>query len=167
MRCSHLNRALYHLFEKEIMKRFKRVNNENKLLEYEMAQNSAEHHDNLVWSVSTLTWGVSSVLLGFVLNNITDNELGVVILLFCLIGVFLILCSWLFARQFRSIRNQKYVRCKELEAELGLVQHTNIKHKNGSQSALYSIIMLLFITTWTVVFIKVVASFFGFELPMI
>ncbi|EMV0269109.1 hypothetical protein ACP43V_13325 [Vibrio genomosp. F10 str. 9ZC157] len=149
------------------MKRFRRAENENKLLEYEMAQNSAEHHDNLVWSVSTLTWGVSSVLLGFVLNNIAENKLGIVILLFCLIGIFLILCSWLFARQFRSIRNQKYRRCKELERELGLVQHRNIKHKEGSQSAMYSIIMLLFIATWVVVFVKVVAGLFGYVVPMI
>lgn len=120
---------------------------QHKLVEYEMAQHSAEHHDSLVWSVSTLTWGVSSVLLGFVLSNITDNGLGVVILLFCFIGIFLILCSWMFSRQFRSIRNQKYRRCKELEQELGLSQHTNTVHKNGSQSAMYSVIMLLFITT--------------------
>ncbi|MEH6785175.1 MAG: LapA family protein [Alcanivorax jadensis] len=149
------------------MKRYLIANIENKLTEYEMAQNSAEHHDNLVWSVSTLNWGVSSVLLGFVLNNITESSLGIVVLLFCLIGVFLILCSWLFARQFRSIRNQKYKRCKELEKELGLVQHTNIKHKDGSQSKIYSMIMVLFIVTWAVVFIKVIASLLGYAMPMI
>ncbi len=149
------------------MKRYLIANIENKLTEYEMAQNSAEHHDNLVWSVSTLNWGVSSVLLGFVLNNITESSLGIVVLLFCLIGIFLILCSWLFARQFRSIRNQKYKRCKELEKELGLVQHTNIKHKDGSQSKIYSMIMVLFIVTWTVVFIKVIANLLGYAMPMI
>ncbi|MGO0305045.1 RipA family octameric membrane protein [Endozoicomonas acroporae] len=140
---------------------------ESKHLEYEMAQSSAQHHDSLVWSVSTLTWGVSAVLLGFVLSNINENSLGIVILLFCLIGIFLILCSWMFSRQFRSIRNQKYVRCKELEEELGLTQHRNIKHKNGSQSLMYSFIMVLFIATWVVVFVKVVASYFGYDLAVI
>jgi 1,4-dihydroxy-2-naphthoate octaprenyltransferase len=149
------------------MKRYMKTKYESKLLEYEMAQASAEHHDNLVWSVSTLTWGVSSVLLGFVLNNITKNSLGVVVLMFCLIGIFLILCSWSFARQFRDLRNQKYKRCKELELELGIIQHTVIKYKNGSQTTMYSIIMILFLITWSVVIFKVVGSFFGFNFPLI
>ncbi|MBA6373543.1 hypothetical protein H4J56_19210 [Colwellia sp. BRX8-4] len=149
------------------MQLFTKNRYESKLLEYEMAQNSAEHHDNLVWSVSTLTWGVSSVLLGFVLNNISKDSLGVVVLLFCLIGIFLILCSWLFARQFRDLRNQKYVRCKKLELELGLSQHTMIKYKDGSQTSMYSIIMILFLITWSVVIVKVIGSFFGYSFPMI
>jgi len=149
------------------MKPYSETKYESKLLEYQMAQLSAEHHDNLVWSVSTLTWGVSSVLLGFVLNNITKNSLGLVVLMFCLIGIFLILCSWSFARQFRNLRNQKYKRCKELETELGILQHTIIQYKNGSQTTMYSIIMILFLTTWSIVIFKVVGSFFGFDLPFI
>ena len=149
------------------MRLFTKTKYESKLLEYEMAQNSAEHHDNLVWSVSTITWGVSSVLLGFVLNNITKDSLGVVVLLFCLIGIFLILCSWLFARQFRDLRNQKYKRCKKLEAELGISQHTMIKYKDGSQTSMYSIIMVLFLVTWSVVIAKVIGSFFGYSFPLI
>ena len=142
-------------------------NYESKMLEYQMTQASAEHHDNLVWSVSTLTWGISSILLGFVLNNISKGSLGIVVLLFCLIGIFLILCSWLFARQFRDLRNQKYARCKELESELDIQQHTMIKYKNGSQALMYSIIMLLFLTTWLAVLIKVITSFFGITLAVL
>lgn len=149
------------------MKQYTKTKFESKLLEYEMAQSSAEHHDNLVWSVSTLTWGVSSVLLGFVLNNISKNSLGITVLLFCLIGIFLILCSWSFARQFRDLRNQKYNRCKQLELELGINQHRMIKYKNGSQTTMYSIIMILFLITWSVVFIKVLGSFWGYNFPLI
>lgn len=134
------------------------IPNENKLMEYQMAQESAQHHDNLVWTVSTLTWGVSSVLLGFVLNNIEENSLNSVILLFCLIGVFLIICSWMFARQFRNIRNQKYRRCKVLESQLGLLQHTKTEHPAGSQSFWYSGVMVFFLITWGVVSLQVLSG---------
>ena len=131
---------------------------DSKLMEYQMAQESAQHHDNLVWTVSTLTWGVSSVLLGFVLNNVEDKSLNYVILLFCLIGIFLIVCSWKFARQFRQIRNQKYKRCKVLESELGLLQHTKTEHPIGSQSFWYSGVMVLFLVTWGAVSLQVLSE---------
>lgn len=141
------------------MKNTALIPNESKLMEYQMAQESAQHHDNLVWTVSTLTWGVSSVLLGFVLNNVEENTLNYVILLFCLIGIFLIICSWMFARQFRNIRNQKYRRCKALERELGLLQHTKTEHPVGSQSFWYSGVMVLFLVTWGAVSLQVLSEF--------
>jgi hypothetical protein len=140
------------------MKNTALIPNESKLMEYQMAQESAQHHDNLVWTVSTLTWGVSSVLLGFVLNNVEENTLNYVILLFCLIGIFLIICSWMFARQFRNIRNQKYRRCKVLERELGFLQHTKTEHPVGSQSFWYSGVMVLFLVTWGAVSLQVVSE---------
>jgi|GEM_PF-1593372 len=139
-----------------------KVSKESNLLEYEMAQNSAQHHDNLLWSVSTLTWGASSVLLGFVLNNLSNSQQGTILLLFCVLGSLIILCSWFFTLQFRSIRNQKYARCLELEPILGFNQHTNLKHKKGSQTTLYSAVMALFLLTWAVMFIKVLMALLGY-----
>lgn len=140
------------------------VNKEFLLLEYEMAQNSAQHHDGLLWSVSTLTWGVSSVLMGFVLNNLSNTQHSIIMLLFCVLGCLIILCAWYFTLQFRSIRNQKYKRCLELEVVFSFNQHTNLKHKKSSQTRLYSAVMVLFILTWSLVFIKVLLAMFGYVL---
>ena len=133
------------------------------LLEYEMSQNSAQHHDSLLWSVSTLTWGVSSVLLGFVLNNLSSTKHEIIMLFFCTLGSLIILCAWYFTLQFRSIRNQKYTRCLELEAVLSFTQHTNVKHKKSSQTKLYSAVMILFLLTWGLVFTKILLSLFGYD----
>lgn len=125
------------------------------LTEYEMAQDSAQHHDNLVWSVSTLMWGVSAVLLGFVLSSLKDKENPLIICMFCILGVTIIFCAWYFTRQFRSIRGQKYKRCKELEAIFSFKQHTDLKHPESSQTNIYSAVMLLFLATWVAVLVKV------------
>jgi hypothetical protein len=44
------------------------------LVEYGKAQDSAEHHDNLVWSIASLNWVGSAVLLGFVFGTIDADE---------------------------------------------------------------------------------------------
>ena len=40
------------------------------LVEYEKAQDSAQHHDGIVWSVISMTWAAEMVLLGFVVSSI-------------------------------------------------------------------------------------------------
>lgn len=136
------------------------------LIEYEKAQDSAQHHDNLIWSVSTLTWGVSSVLLGFVLTSLETMKYRILLLLFCVLGIFIILCAWYFTIQFRSIRGQKYKRCKELEEVFSFTQHTNLIHPQGSQIKLYSAVMVLFLLTWGMVFSKVFLTLFGVTLAI-
>ena len=137
------------------------VINEYLLVEYEKAQDSAQHHDNLIWSVSTLTWGVSSVLLGFVLTSLETMKYRMLLMLFCVLGIFIILCAWYFTVQFRSIRGQKYKRCKELEKIFSFNQHSNLMHRQGSQIILYSAVMVLFLSTWVMVFLKVFLTLFG------
>ena len=41
--------------------------------EYQMAQDSAQHHDILVWNITSLNWIGSAVLMGFVLSGIDGH----------------------------------------------------------------------------------------------
>jgi hypothetical protein len=42
---------------------------------YEMAQQSAEHHDTMLWEVTYIIWGSTTLLLGFVLEAIKQEPL--------------------------------------------------------------------------------------------
>jgi hypothetical protein len=122
------------------------------LVEYQAAQDSAEHHDNLVWTVTSTMWGASLILLGFTFGQIGKPGLGALIIIISFLGISLSVFVWIFALQLNNLKRQKYERCRELEEELGLLQHTNhSKHPRGSQRYLYAVIMALFIAAWCIV----------------
>ena len=117
-------------------------------IEYQKAQDSAEHHDNLLWTVTSIIWAGNLVLLGFVLNNITDPNLRFFLTLLSILGIILVTCMCVFAFLFTSIRNQKYERCKRLEETLKFTQHNALKCPKYVQRILSTIIDVAFILIW-------------------
>ena len=120
------------------------------LVEYQASQSSAQFHSGLIWSVSNFLWATALVLYGFILTQINTVELSILLTGLSVLGILLILFSWVFALQFNSITNQKYQRCKEIESTLGMSQHTNLKYQKYSQRFIYWIIIKLFILCWIV-----------------
>jgi hypothetical protein len=84
------------------------------LVEYQSAQDSAQHHDNLVWTTTGIIWGSSLILLGFVITSLNTPPLKLVITASSILGLLLCIYVWLAALQFASVRNQKYSRCKKI-----------------------------------------------------
>ena len=73
------------------------------LVEYQAAQSSAQHHDQLVWTVTSIVWGSNLVLLG-VIPAIPDGVYAYLIKLgFCVLGPSLIVFVWSSQFQFRSL----------------------------------------------------------------
>jgi hypothetical protein len=118
------------------------------LAEYDKAQDSAQHHDNAVWSVTNVTWAAMMVLLGFVISNIEKAELRIIITLSSVLGLLLVCFQWENHRVCRNVKLQKYRRCKEIEKELGMKQHTELVYRGGYLSTLYRTISVLFIFAW-------------------
>jgi hypothetical protein len=125
------------------------------LVEYQAAQDSAQHHDNLVWTTTGIIWGSSLVLLGFVLANLTTSPLKLVITALSALGLLLCAFVWTAAVQFGSVKSQKYNRCKEIEQLLGLKQHSELQYKSRAQRTLYAVTMSAFVVTWIVVLLTV------------
>ncbi len=130
-------------------------NNELLAIEYQKAQDSAEHHDNLLWTVTSIIWAGNLVLLGFVLYSIKNNDLQIILTSLSALGILLIVSMFLFAILFRSIRRQKYKRCKELEQILGFKQHKDLKYTNCAQTLLYFFITIIFLIIWITVMVTV------------
>src|SRR3954447_23779614 len=96
------------------------------LVEYQKAQDSAEHHDDQVWTVTTLNWVGSAVLMGFVLSGLSGHlslSHKLVLLSVSCVGILLSALVWIWARQLRRVKGQKYARCQQIERQLGMRQH--------------------------------------------
>jgi len=121
------------------------------LVEYQAAQASAEHHDNLVWTWTSIIWGATLVALGFIVDNLADVKLRWVLTVISGLGIVLVVVAWVVMQQFNSLKNQKYARCKEIENICGMTQHTSLKYSGGSQRIIYSAITLIYIVIWFMV----------------
>lgn len=104
------------------------------LVEYQKAQDSAEHHDGLFWTVTSLNWVGSAVLMGFVLGALGSHPSPshrAALVAISLVGILLSLFVWRWARQFRALKKAKYRRCQEIERQLTeagfeMRQHTQV-----------------------------------------
>jgi hypothetical protein len=129
------------------------------LAEYQAAQSSAEHHDRLVWTVSSIMWGGSLALMGIILKNPTTDLWGGISKIFlCFLGYRLARFVMDCQGEFRHLKNQKYRRCVEIEEVLGMEHHRANKWKEGTQTTAYNKIMWLFIIAWFLVGFLVMVS---------
>ncbi|WP_145440912.1 hypothetical protein [Gimesia chilikensis] len=128
------------------------------LVEYSAAQSSAEHHDKLVWTLTSYSWTASFALYGIATEYLKAEYHKTFKILACIFGVALILAAWHFAKQYREIKNSKYNRCKEIESLLGMRQHqaTEKIHKKRSQLLYLKEMTILFVFIWVLQFLNVV-----------
>ena len=135
------------------------------LAEYHAAQSSAQHHDQLVWTVSSIVWGGSLALMGFILKDLTlknpTTDLFVVVskIFICFLGLILTVFVWFTQRKFRALKKQRYARCKEIEGILKMKLHRATEWNEGSQTDAYSVIMVLFIEAWTFLAVLILRNY--------
>lgn len=136
-----------------------RADREVLLVEYEKAQDSAEHHDDLAWSETSLNWVGSALLMGFVLSGVDGDPTWthkVALLGVAVAGVALSLLVWRWVRQLRGLKLAKYERCREIEEVLGMEQHSSLRYRSGSQTREYTLLMLVFLAAWVILAVAVV-----------
>jgi hypothetical protein len=97
------------------------------LAEYQKAQDSAEHHDKLLWSVVGLILSGMTGLVAFAVTRPEAQLSFLVRLLLPFLGVAFAILLMLFVRSFAAIRNFKYERCKGIEKELVMEQHLKLQ----------------------------------------
>lgn len=72
------------------------------LVEYQAAQDSAQHHDLLVWNITSILWASSLVLLGLVLTAMRQSGLEWLLTSAGFIAIVLTVYLWQCARQLRD-----------------------------------------------------------------
>lgn len=118
------------------------------LVEYTAAQNSAQHHDSLVWTTVGLVLSAELILLGFVIQNFNNPQVSWIIILASALALILLVFLLITYSYLRSVRNQKYRRCKELEEELNLQQHRKLVYKERVGKKSLITVLCSFICIW-------------------
>jgi len=127
------------------------------LVEYQKAQDSAEHHDNIVGSVTSL-WLGSAVLIGFVLTAIGSKGAAhhkTVLILVSVLGILLTLLVTKWVWTASNVKSQKYARCKEIESALGMEQHTRLGPGRWFEPPAFYGLMAVFVAIWAVLLFDV------------
>jgi hypothetical protein len=124
---------------------------DNLRLEYEKAQDSAEHHDRLLWYLTSIVWTGNLIVLGQIATCTETPLSSVPVLSVSVLALVLNLFLWVASFQFRWIRNQKYKFCKDIEKEnlQGMRgQHGNLCYPPGVMWTLYCFVTILFLVVW-------------------
>jgi len=116
-----------------------------RLVEYRAAQESAQFNDLIVWIATGIFWGISAILLGVALANPT-RRLAIGIL--SGVGILLIVFQWQVQGSLRSVKKQKYERCKQIETEFGMTNHSGVVYRHGAQTGVLRGISGLMIAAW-------------------
>lgn len=98
------------------------------LVEYQMAQQSAEHHDNHIWPAVSFVWGGSLVLFGFVMSNLLVNDLRIPLTVACCLGIIAIILTMWMLHFYKLIIRVKYERCKQIEEVVRMQHHKSLSH---------------------------------------
>jgi len=120
-------------------------------VEYQASQSSAEHHDQLVWTVTSVLWAANLVLLGFVLDGLYNKLSPLLITLVAIVGIIMTVSSWRFCSLLRTIKIQKYQRCIQLEEILGLQQHRGLRYRPGAHQPYFNSVMVAVLVIWAIV----------------
>ncbi len=115
------------------------------LVEYQAAQASAEHHDTLIWHVTSIVWGATVVLLGIAASSIAPGGPKIAIVAICVVNVVLLAFVTKIQGQLRDVKLQKYRRCQEIEEQTGMRQHSHLDYSGGSQTDAYTWVTVVLI----------------------
>jgi hypothetical protein len=121
------------------------------LVEYQAAQASAQHHDQLLWTVTGIAWATNLALMGFIAQSSAGGWSDAVYLGLCLLGAVLIVFAWSSQSQFRALKNQGYDRCRAIERRLGMDHHLSTKYDPGSQTHAFGLISAFFVVLWLLI----------------
>ncbi len=125
------------------------------LVEYQKAQDSAEHFDTVSWAIKSVLWAGNLVLLGFALDQLvkicTTTEHAVqsaLVTTVSLIGIMAAIAAYLWSRQCSRAIGYKYCLCKRIESRIGMEHHQKTPWKRGLGSLLTTGATWVLVLTW-------------------
>ncbi|KQC13169.1 MAG: hypothetical protein APR63_09290 [Desulfuromonas sp. SDB] len=134
------------------------------LTEYQQAQNSAQHHDNLQWTSMSIMTTAIIVLLGFAFSQIDHSTNKFFVALASEIGIILILITGLLVKMSNRAKKEKYDRCKQIEDQLGMRQHSAYKHVSNAGMMLLFSIGIILMTSCVILFFESINNLSSLEI---
>jgi hypothetical protein len=125
------------------------VNEKVLLVEYEKAQDSAEHHDQLLWVVvGLLVTGLAALLMIPPGHRPPPNDSVWERFYPPVAGITISFLLFYFIHSFRYFRDEKYKRCKAIEGILGMKHHLMLKDQKLKQIWVVYGLSGIFLLVW-------------------
>jgi hypothetical protein len=142
---------------------------EIKLKELQLAQKSAEHHDSLVWTSSSIFTASALIMLGTVVSEFNKIP-ELILVMVCLIGFLICVFNCYLIKDFGMIKKDRYEKCKEIENYLNfklmlngeekIALHSEKTKRMGGQKTLYFSFLAILMFIWIMlIFIKLCCRF--------
>jgi len=117
------------------------------LIEYQKAQDSAEHHDRLLWAVvGLLVTGMAALLV--VQPGKTACVYRWTRFYPPILGIIASFVLFYFVRSLRFFKNEKYKRCKVIERLLGMEQHSKLQSPKLRQVCVVYVLSGISLFVW-------------------
>ena len=133
-----------------------------RLVEYQKAQDSAEHHDNLTWTILGVMLGGMFFLLKYSFEHINDSDFDtkVFILIISMFGIYVCHAQQPVRNRAYKIIKEKYNICRKIERQFGMEQHLMIKKitEKGRKKPIVDFIMWCMQFPWYYILLRIVLS---------
>ena len=127
------------------------------LVEYQKAQDSAEHHDSVKWTVTSIAWAANLILMGIVVDSLEEaSDDRLLLALASVVGLSSLVFSAIVWFVLSKVMRDKYKKCAEIEKELGMTQHTNQQssYSAGIITSLHAAITVVLSGVWVSILYK-------------
>jgi uncharacterized membrane protein len=114
-------------------------------IEYQKAQDSAQHHDSVSWTMTSVFYAANFVLVGLRWQVDTKQSLPLIV---PILGAGFAILTVLFNHQFRLVKKLKYFRCKAIESVLKFRQHIEFEPIAPSQTYIHNGIAITLFLYW-------------------
>ncbi len=120
-------------------------------IEYQLAQQSAEHHDRQAWTIVNGIAAISFIVAGLVIQRLGDGSIRWLITFLACFFIFVAVSAAQIAIKFSDVKRQKYARCCRIEEILNLEQHRKLVQRHGNFSYFGPIVMAVLVLLWLLV----------------
>ena len=134
------------------------------LIEYQKAQDSAEHHDKLIWTVSSIFFAGIIALLGFLAKDFSTIKDEPITLMISIFGIMMAISLGIIIQSFKFYKNSSYLRCRQIERNLGMNHHLSKGDDEGLETketpVKQSWIMWTLLSGISIIFLILILNYF-------
>lgn len=130
------------------------------IAEYEFARDNRNHGDATEWEMTAIVWGAQTLLLGFVLEAISNRDVQPLIVLVGVLGLVLCRFNYVVVRTRNMVCNLMNGICRDIENSTPLMRHKpqnylNERYPPRIQSFWFNVVNWLFVLVWLAVIVTV------------
>jgi hypothetical protein len=139
------------------------------IAEYEFARDNRNHADASAWEMTSIVWGAQTLLLGFVLEAVSNRDAQPLIMLIAVLGLVMTVFNYVVMTARNRVCNLMNKICLLIEDRPEMVfkpqSYLNRFYRPRIQTVAFRIVNSLFILVWLAVFYAAGRLFFYHNSP--